>query len=57
MSNIAKIFATRAQGVLQAAARQPQVAARFSSSCKYSKDIHKIKVHAVSTLGGIQYAN
>lgn len=32
MANIAKIFASRAQCVLQAAARQPQVATRFSSS-------------------------
>jgi len=48
MSNIAKIFASRAQGVLQAAARQPQVATRFSSSCKYMWDFRKIKVHAVS---------
>lgn len=35
MANIAKLFTVRAQSMLQAAARQPQVAVRFSSSGMY----------------------
>lgn len=35
MANIAKLFTVRAQTLVQAAARQPQVAARFSSTCEY----------------------
>jgi len=46
MANITKLFTVRAHSLLQAAARQPQVATRFSSSCKYSKHhCTKIKVH------------
>lgn len=35
MANIAKLFTVRAQTLVQAAARQPQVAIRFSSTCEY----------------------
>ncbi|XP_017029865.2 probable enoyl-CoA hydratase, mitochondrial [Drosophila kikkawai] len=44
MANVAKIFASRAQGLLQAAARQPQVAARFSSSSTNTWEYIKTEV-------------
>lgn len=54
MANIAKLFTVRAQTLLQAAARQPQVAIRFSSTGKcflymlYSIHIFtEIKVHFI----------